>query len=341
MGDLVEFRARAVHFHNPTLSDGPSIERMDSAMSTANEFVVENDLTKSVHDLALRWCAERRRTGDIQPITAKTQRQTLDLLCGYLPARAKLISGAHIADWLASMQALAPGTRRTRWSVAMKFLDYLVDTDRLRSNPMRKMKAPKVPRSVHRALPHEQVKACLEACRGTRDEVIIVLGVQIGLRRAEMAGLEWGDVVLSSRPVVIVHGKGGHVRTVPLTVDAAGILRAWQAETGGRAGPVFASPYRPGEGIRAETLGRWVQAIMESAAVKHRPNDGMSTHALRHTAATDVYHAHHDVIAVRDMLGHQSLHTTETYVAGLDVEGLRDAMEGRDYYHWAPADETA
>jgi integrase len=315
---------------------------MDSAVSAANEIVIETDLTKSVHNLALRWCAERLRTGEIQPITAKTQRQTLDLLCVHLPARSKLITAAHIADWQASMSDLAPGTRRTRWSVAVKFLDHLVETDRLRSNPMRKMKAPKVPRSVHRALPHDQVKACLEACRGIRDELVILLGVQLGLRRAEMAGLEWGDVVLSSRPILIVHGKGGHIRTVPLTADAVEILRAWQSEArnGGRAGPVFESPYRTGEGIRAETLGRWVQAIMEEAAVKHHAGDGMSTHALRHTAATDVYHAHHDVVAVRDMLGHQSLQTTETYVAGLDVEGLRQAMEGRDYYHWSPVEDV-
>lgn len=55
----------------------------------------------------------------------------------------------------------------------------------------------------------------------------------------------------------------------------------------------------------------------------------MSTHALRHSAATDVYRASRDVMAIRDMLGHQSLATTQGYVKGLDTEALREAMEGR------------
>ena len=48
-------------------------------------------------------------------------------------------------------------------------------------------------------------------------------------------------------------------------------------------------------------------------------------------AATDVYEQTDDVLAVRDLLGHQSLATTQVYVRGMNVERLRPAVEGRTY----------
>ena len=52
---------------------------------------------------------------------------------------------------------------------------------------------------------------------------------------------------------------------------------------------------------------------------------------MRHTAATAWYEDTSDVLAVRDLLGHESLATTQRYVRGMNVERLRPAVEGRRY----------
>jgi len=87
----------------------------------------------------------------------------------------------------------------------------------------------------------------------------------------------------------------------------------------------------PHEGIRPNRVGDIVRQVCWDAGVKGCSWDGVSTHALRHTAATDVHRATGDVLAVQAMLGHSSLAVTQVYVQGLNVEQLRTAMEGRSY----------
>lgn len=326
MGDLLHFPRRAVHLDPAT----PSVATESAALQEPGDRS-NSAVTKPTSVLAADWITSRRRTGEIRPLTARTQGQVLDGFLEYLPRHSTKIRQRHIEDWLESMSQLAAGTRRTRWSVAMKFLDWLVASHHLNSNPMRAMKAPKVPRAVHRALDEVQVKECLFHCDGTRDELVMMLGVQMGLRRAEMSNLQWGDVFFAATPKVLVKGKGGHERAVTIPAQVIPYLRAWQLESGHHAGWVFPSNQRDGEPVLPETLGRWVAAAMARAGVKHAPGDGMSTHALRHTAATDVYEAHHDVLGVQQMLGHQSLQTTQVYVQGLDLEHLAEIMEGRHY----------
>ena len=132
----------------------------------------------------------------------------------------------------------------------------------------------------------------------------ILLGREAGLRRAEIACVHGRDVSGGS---LIVHGKGGKERTVPLSDALTALLAAREP------GPVFpgAYPCRPGCGphLSPDAVGRRISRAFHGEVTAHQ---------LRHTFATRVYQAGHDVIALQDLLGHASVATTMVYAAAAD-----------------------
>jgi integrase/recombinase XerC len=285
----------------------------------------------SIAALGYAYVTARVNTGRITAVTAATERLVLagfaDVITVHTPARLKR---DHIEQWLTSIRHLAPGTRRNRFGIVRRYCRWLVERGTIRHDPTIGIPAPKVPRSVHRTLGAEQIHSILAVCPDARARCIVILGVQLGLRRAEIAGLEVGDVDWGSRTVAVI-GKGGHKRVVPLTSEADAAIRAYLASSPTVAGPLIRSDRKPYDHVRPQWVGETFARLAWRSRVKTRPHDGVGTHSLRHTAASDVYAACRDVLVVRDLLGHVSLATTQVYVRGLDLEPLRAAIEGRSY----------
>jgi integrase/recombinase XerC len=136
------------------------------------------------------------------------------------------------------------------------------------------------------------------------------------------------------RQTITVTGKGGHQRTLPVPVEVATALDVYLAGAGRRAGPLIV-PDPQGKlsadgRVSPARVSELVSSIMEAAGV-HRPGDGRTAHALRHTAASDVLDVCHDLRLVGQMLGHQSLQSTQIYLRRADLGAMRLAMAGRDY----------
>jgi integrase len=233
--------------------------------------------------------------------------------------------------YLAMRAHLAPGTRRREFSDVRGFPRWLVNTGALVRDPSAGVKAPRVPKAVHRALPGDEARAVLEVCADSRERLIVTLGLQLGSRRSEIAGLELGDISLHENTLIVRHGKGGHQRLLPLTVAAPDAVVAYLAEYRISAGPLIRQVRYPARPIGANYVSRMASRLAFEAGVKVAAGDGVSSHSWRHTCASDIYTKTRDVLAVRDVLGHDSLTSTQVYVKGLDTERLREAMEGRTY----------
>lgn len=281
--------------------------------------------------LAWKWVAWRAQTGQITAETAKGQRYVISYFVDFMGNRdPRQIGESDMARWRESMTGtLAPGTIRQRWRCAYGFLEWLVDEGKIRRNPARRIPSPKVPRAVHRNLHFERARRMHDACIDNRERLIMALGFQLGMRRAEMARVEVGDIDFVDRSVRIV-GKGKHGRVVPLTAEAERAILAYMSEHDITAGPLV----RDIEGKRGITPGRigdiW-RAVAYRAKVKKRPYDGVATHSARHTAGTDVAHGGGTVVETRDFLGHADMSTTNHYVGAVGIERLREAIEGRRY----------
>lgn len=233
-------------------------------------------------------------------------------------------------DWLANRD-VAPGTLRNEHGRLASFLTWLVVTEHVPRHPMAGIKPPPEPRRLPRGLPTEAVSKLL-ATLDARGQLIVSLMVQEGLRDEEACNLQVADIDFDNNAMLIT-GKGGHQRVLPLSEETRGYLRRYLAEDPVTVGPILrtlkTSSY-PGRPLRPDYLSKLVARWMYAAGIKTRPHDGVSSHALRHTCATDMLRAGAHVRDVQAALGHSNLGTTSRYLPWVTAP-LEEAMSGRRY----------
>ncbi|MEJ7763902.1 MAG: tyrosine-type recombinase/integrase [Acidimicrobiales bacterium] len=276
------------------------------------------------------YLAERTATGGITRSTGQHMRGPLSVFADQVPDVASIDRGSIIA-WMGSLDGLSPSTRGLYYVRVRGFTTWMLRRGLLSVDPFLDVRPPKVPRPVHRCLTGGQATALLAACREPRDRVVMILGLHTGLRRAELAALDVSDIDLAQRTILVRAGKNGHQRLLPLASEAAQVVAAYLAETGVTCGPLLRRLSQPGLGIRPGTVSRIFSDVAYRGGVKVQAWDRVGPHSMRHTFATDTYEATGDVLAVRDLLGHENLEHTQRYVRGMNVERLRPAVEGRTY----------
>lgn len=179
-----------------------------------------------------------------------------------------------------------------------------------------------------RVLTAGEARRLLDAAGSARDRALIAFGLYAGLRRDEMRHLDMGDVDLEAGQVFVRKAKGGKQRFVPLHRE---LRAAYLSHLNGvlrDEGPLF-------EGRRGRLADRTIQDIVTKTA-RRAGLRGVHTHTLRHTFATAVYEAGQDLLAVKDLLGHESVSTTQIYTH-LSVGRLRGAVDG---FSFSSADDA-
>lgn len=195
----------------------------------------------------------------------------------------------------------------------------------------------------------EEVEALLKApdtarWEGRRDQALLLLAVQTGLRLSELIGLDRRDVVCSTGAHVRCMGKGRKERVVPLTDRTVKILRRWLTEQpGGEDDPLF--PTRTGRRLSPDAIQRRVTLHAQRAAAWAPTLKGkhLTPHVLRHTSAMHLLMAGVDTSVISLWLGHADPRSTQAYLhadLGLKEKALAlttppDVKPGR----FRPADQ--
>jgi site-specific recombinase XerC len=278
------------------------------------------------------YVTERRNRGEFTRDTAKQVTSVLLSFCracGDPPAVE--LTYTHVSTWVESVGGtLARSTLRNRVSIVRKFCSWLILHSVIPSNPCDGLERIRQPRSVPRALPAPAVGDLLASLPDVRAELIVSLMVQEGLRCKEVAGLQVGDLDTQEGTLIVV-GKGGHQRMLPISEETTKAMRRYLMEHPSHAGPLIRRYDQPARGLSAHYVSDLVRRWEAESGVKHRSHDGVGAHSLRHTAATDVLRkSGGNVVLVQQMLGHASLQTTQVYLRTYP-EDLRKAMEGRNY----------
>lgn len=282
-----------------------------------------------VGDLVEPYVRGRVRQGEIVALTARNHRTVLGQFGSSADCPVDRLSDRHVRRWLEDYEHLAASTRRNRLATVRTFCRWLHEEGHCPRNACRKVRALREPRRVPRALGREAVTEILDACPDRRARLAVVLMVQLGLRRGEVARLQVGDFDMRNSLVVVV-GKGGHQRILHVPAQAQRSVLDYLTETGAVAGPLLRSYQFPHRGLHPDTVSTIVRRAMEEAGVKRAPRDGVSPHALRHSALTDMLRNGAHIRDVQAVAGHAHLTTTETYLPLL-VGTLSEAMEGRWY----------
>ena len=271
--------------------------------------------------------------------TITAYRTDLRDLEAHLARRGHTLAGAgtdELRDYLSSLRdgGLGPATRTRRRSSMRQFYRFLY-TDNVRpDDPTAPLEAPKVRRSLPGTLSQADVAALLAAAReGTGAKTVRLTCLMevlyaTGLRVSELAGLPI-SAVSSDRQLLIVRGKGGKERMVPLTQAATEALEAWlwvrasvlKESTHGR-GFLFPSRGKDGHLTRRQVSGL-LKKLAERAGL--RPGT-VSPHVLRHAFATHLLEHGADLRSMQQMLGHADISTTQIYTHVL-AERLKRVVE--------------
>jgi site-specific recombinase XerD len=160
-----------------------------------------------------------------------------------------------------------------------------------------------------------------------RDFAILKTLFATGLRAAELCTLNVGHIEsYRNQPVLVVNGKGGRLRKVPLHQKALEAIRAyWKAE--GRNGtdpgePIFKTlgKHGPYEARRLtyKAIRHLIATTRKVALIKRR----VTPHTLRHTFAVSLLDQGVDLRTVQDLMGHASITTTQAYLHTSDEKKL-------------------
>ena len=194
--------------------------------------------------------------------------------------------------------------------------------------------SPKRAARLPKTMSDEDASRLMEACdvaepAGLRDRAFLELLYATGARISEASALDAGGVDYAAAQVKLF-GKGSKERVVPLYESALD----WVARYEGSArGELLAAARRPSEdGRRAlfvSTRGNRMSAaalrdVFERRAAQAGLDAGLTPHAMRHTFATELLGGGADLRSVQELLGHESLSTTQVYTH-LSVERLKDA----------------
>ena len=150
---------------------------------------------------------------------------------------------------------------------------------------------------------------------GRRDQLLLEVAVQTGLRNSELTRLCRQDVQLGSGAHVRCLGKGRKARCTPLRSDVAARLSQWLAEQPpDPTAPVF--PTASGAAMSSDALQRFVARHITTAGKTCPSLQGkkVTPHTLRHTTAMDLLQRGVDITVIALWLGHESIQTTQIYL---------------------------
>ncbi|WP_395503892.1 tyrosine-type recombinase/integrase [Bifidobacterium adolescentis] len=247
------------------------------------------------------------RAAGLSAQTIKSRRYKMVHLATLLmPSGPEDVTTEQIVQAFARQQ-WKPETRKAYRNTISSFFRWLHKSGRRSDDPSLDVPRVKKPHAHPRPCPDRYIAAAMKMAT-TSERLMIRLGAECGLRRGEIARVHSDDVVADSAGrSLIVRGKGDKQRIVPLPDDLAGIIMDARG---------YLFPGRFGGHVEESYIGDHISRLLP---------DGYAAHTLRHRFATTAYAATHDLFVVAELLGHESVETTEHYVAMPDGR-LREAM---------------
>lgn len=237
----------------------------------------------------------------------------------------KKLNRTALRHFLASRSHLDPASIERKRSALRSFFEYLIRENVIESDPTETLTVPKRPKKQPNFLNQDEVAGLIESVEpvdalSARDRAWLELLYGAGIRVGELVSLDVDDIDFREG-VARIMGKGGKERLAPLTEHASAAIREYLKLRGELVRPTTDNAlflnYKGGR-LTSRSVGRRLDEII----LKHGLLRDISPHALRHSFATHLLEAGADLRSIQELLGHESLSTTQRYTH-LNVEALR------------------
>ncbi len=265
--------------------------------------------------------------------TVAAYKRDLDQFLQYLleqfgTLEAEQVTHYHIRSWLAELKE-DKQTARTinrKLSTLSSYFRYLMKHEVLRSNPVKKLHAMKLPERLPTYVKEQDMDHLLEETpfsegfKGMTERLIFELLYQTGMRRSELLGLQEADIEWSLKQIRVL-GKGNKERLLPVSsmllehikdyIEAKKIIDNHDER--------HLLIRENGQPLSAEYVYTTVKQYLSGATTLKK----RSPHVLRHSFATHLLNNGANIQAIKDLLGHSSLAATQVYTH-VNVEKLKE-----------------
>jgi integrase/recombinase XerD len=262
----------------------------------------------------------------------------IEKLTGYLQTQAELKNPSEVklsdlqkfTKWIAEL-GMTPASQARIISGIRTFYKYCLLEEISIIDPTNLLEAPKLKRALPDVLSFEEIENIISqvdvsTAEGTRNKAILETMYSCGLRVSEVVNLKLSQLYLDVGFIRVL-GKGNKERLVPIGSSAIkyiniyrSTVRVHQPVQAGEADILFLN--RRGKRLTRVMIFLIIKDLVKKAGIKKN----ISPHTFRHSFATHLVEGGADLRAVQEMLGHESITTTEIYTH-LDREFLRKTLE--------------
>ncbi len=273
---------------------------------------IDDYITYIQNELNLAQCTVKAYNADLRQwasfATAGGKRQFV----------AEDVTTTDLRQWIASLsrQGISARSIKRKASALNSFFTYLMKRHGLKSNPAADLQLARPKKYLPSVITPEQTQAVLsdepapDDYMGVRDHLIVDMLYQTGMRASELASLLDANVDTHAGTLRVI-GKRNKERIIPFgpalgqSIDQYRQLRGTLPR---QCSPCFFLSHK-GLGIDYQAVRRAVHAALDGRVSSPK----RSPHVLRHSFATDMLNAGADLNSVKELLGHQSLETTQIY----------------------------
>jgi integrase/recombinase XerD len=234
-----------------------------------------------------------------------------------IPCSPELVKTEDIEIYIGSRNDITKRTQARVLSSLRSFFSWLVIEGVIRDNPCDRVDSPKLGRYLPDVLAVEEVAAIIESVdisswQGIRDRAILEMLYGSGLRVSEASDLRISSIYFDEGFVRVI-GKGDKERLVPIGEIAANVVKEYMDKRPEPATPadddiLFLNRF--GGRISRQSIFKMIKKQALAAGIRK----DISPHTFRHSFATHLVENGADLRMVQDMLGHESITTTEIYM---------------------------
>lgn len=207
--------------------------------------------------------------------------------------------------WLAKEVGPSLSTKRSARSTLTVFFDWAENADLVDANPAHKLPRMRNSIGVPRPCPEDIIHRALQRCTRPIDVLMILFGQLQGMRAGEISRSHTDDVFLTTQEMRVL-GKGNKERVIPLHPFLEELIPQFPR------GYFFPSVRNPSGHMLPRSIGRRVRHLLGF-------QPGRNAHSLRHKFGVDALDRNPDLMALRDLLGHASVATTQIYTKASSV----------------------
>jgi site-specific recombinase XerD len=264
---------------------------------------IENDLAEKIE-----MYLSARAVEGLSDLTLQGAEGELKRFTEYINKPAVQITTADIRKYLASDKEWMMSTVDNKLSKIKTFFGWLVREEMLLRDPSAKIKPPKKPKRLPKALNIEELELVRESCETLRERALMEVMYSTGCRLSEIMNMKINDISGTEMSAKVI-GKGDKERVVYLTPKAMYHLRKYLENRNDGCEYLFVTDHKPARKMANRTIERIIDKIQSRAKISKK----LTPHVFRHTAATLMMENGADLADVQQILGHENPSTTLVY----------------------------